>query len=233
MIFRRLTRLAAPLATATVLLASCGGATAQNAPAAPTAAATTSTPAPSATTTVATGSWTVSNSSKATVRVREQLVGVNLPSDAVLVATGATGAFILNDDGTFAPDSKITFDVTTLASDQRNRDDFVKRDTLQTAQFPRAEFVPTKTSGLTLPIPASGDFTFKLTGQITIHGKTKDVTFDVSAHRSANELTATATASPTWKFADFGMTAPSVPFRVVSIVDEIRLVVDLVATVKA
>ena len=34
----------------------------------------------------------------------------------------------------------------------------------------------------------------------------------------------------TVKFADFGMTAPSVPFRVVSVVDEIRLVVTLVAT---
>jgi polyisoprenoid-binding protein YceI len=233
MIFRRLTRAAAPLATATALLASCGGAATPSATTAPTAAATTSTPTPSAEATVATGIWTVSNTSKATVRVREQLVGVNLPSDAVLVATGATGAFVLKNDGTFSPDSKITFDVTTLASDQRQRDDFVKRDTLQTTQFPKAEFVPTKTSGLTLPMPASGDFTFKLTGQITIHGKTKDVTFEVTAHRSANELTATATASPTWKFADFGMTAPSVPFRVVSIVDEIHLVVDLVATVKA
>jgi polyisoprenoid-binding protein YceI len=233
MIFRRLTRAAAPLATATALLASCGGAATPSATAAPTTAATTSTPTPSAAATVATGAWTVSDTSKATVRVREQLVGVNLPSDAVLVATGATGAFVLKNDGTFSPDSKITFDVTTLASDQRQRDDFVKRDTLQTTQFPKAEFVPTKTSGLTLPMPASGDFTFKLTGQITIHGKTKDVTFEVTAHRSANELTATATASPTWKFADFGMTAPSVPFRVVSIVDEIHLVVDLVATVKA
>jgi polyisoprenoid-binding protein YceI len=233
MIFRRLTRAAAPLATATALLASCGGAATPSATAAPTTAATTSTPTPSAAATVATGTWTVSDTSKATVRVREQLVGVNLPSDAVLVATGATGAFVLKNDGTFSPDSKITFDVTTLASDQRQRDDFVKRDTLQTTQFPKAEFVPTKTSGLTLPMPASGDFTFKLTGQITIHGKTKDVTFEVTAHRSANELTATATASPTWKFADFGMTAPSVPFRVVSIVDEIHLVVDLVATVKA
>ena len=105
-------------------------------------------------------------------------------------------------------------------------------DTLQTRLFPTASFVPTKTSGLVLPLPASGDFTFKLTGQITIHGKTKEVTFDVTAHRSGNELTATTTASPTWKFADFGMTPPSVPFRVVSVVDEIRLVVDLVATVK-
>ena len=230
-------RFVAPLATVTVLLAACGGAAAPSSTAAPTAAATTSAlPSASAatsTTTVTTGTWTVSSTSKATVRVREQLVGVNLPSDAVLVATGATGTFVLQDDGTFSPDSKITFDVTTLASDQRDRDNFVKMDTLQTRQFPTATFVPTKTSGLVLPLPASGDFTFKLTGQITIHGKTKDVTFDATAHRSGNELTATTTASPTWKFADFGMTAPSVPFRVVSVVDEIRLVVDIVATVKA
>ncbi|HEV8671082.1 MAG TPA: YceI family protein [Candidatus Limnocylindria bacterium] len=239
MISRYLSRIAVPLAVASFVLAACGGAAiAPDPTTSPTAAASTTTPAPSpsataATTTLAIGTWTVSNTSKATVRVREQLVGVNLPSDAVLVATGATGSFVLNDDGTFSSDSKITFDLTTLASDQRDRDNFVKMDTLQTRQFPTATFVPTKTTGLTLPLPTSGDFTFKLAGQITIHGKTKDVTFDVTAKRSGNELTATTTASPTWKFADFGMTAPSVPFRVVSVVDEIRLVVDLVATATA
>ncbi|HUG05004.1 MAG TPA: YceI family protein [Candidatus Limnocylindria bacterium] len=236
-----LTRIALPLASASLLLAACGGAaTAPDTTTSPTAAATTSapatTPAPSATaatSTTATGTWTVSDASKATVRVREQLVGVNLPSDAVLVVTGASGTFLLKDDGTFSPDSKITFDLTTLASDNRNRDDFVKTSTLQTRQFPTAEFVPTKTSGLTLPMPASGEFTFKLTGQMTLHGRTKEVTFDVQAKRSGDELTATATASPSWQFADFGMTAPSVPFRVVSIVDELRVAVDLVATMKA
>jgi polyisoprenoid-binding protein YceI len=240
MISRYLFRMAAPLASIGLLLAACGGAaptsgasTATTA-AATTAAATTTPPTSSPTTTTATtGTWTVSDTSKTTVRVREQLVGVNLPSDAVLVATGATGSFVLKDDGTFSPDSKITFDVTTLASDQRDRDNFVKMDTLQTRQFPRADFVPTKTSGLTLPMPSSGDFTFKLTGQMTIHGKTKEVTFDVTATRSGNELKATAAAAPSWKFADFGMSAPSVPFRVVSVVDEIRVVVDLVATIKA
>ncbi|MDP9283129.1 MAG: YceI family protein [Chloroflexota bacterium] len=240
MISRYLSRLAMPLATASLLFAACGGAaTPTTATTSPTVVATTSSPTPTAsaattnTNTVATGTWTVSDTSKATVRVREQLVGVNLPSDAVLVATGATGTFIVKDDGTFSSDSKITFDLTTLASDQRDRDNFVKMDTLQTRQFPKAEFVPTKTSGLTLPMPASGEFTFKLTGLMTIHGTTKEVTFDVSAKRSGNELTATATAAPTWKFADFGMSAPSVPFRVVSVVDEIRVVVDLVATLKA
>jgi polyisoprenoid-binding protein YceI len=238
MLSAHLARAAAPLATVSFLLAACGGAapTANTATATATAATTSSTPTPSAsaaTNDTTTGTWTVSDASKATVRVREQLVGVNLPSDAVLVAKGATGTFVLKDDGTFSSDSKVTFDLTTLASDQRNRDDFVKMDTLQTRQFPRAEFVPTKTSGLTLPMPASGEFTFKLTGQITLHGKTKEVTFDMTASRNGNELTATATAAPTWKFADFGMTAPAVPFRVVSIVDEIRLGVDLVATRRA
>ena len=235
-------RIALPFATVSLLLAACGGAAvAPSATPAPTAVAASATPTPTATaaasptnvTTVTTGTWTISDTSKATVRVREQLVGVNLPSDAVLVATGATGTFVLKDDGTFSSDSKISFDLTTLASDQRDRDNFVKMDTLQTRQFPKADFVPTKTSGLTLPMLASGEFTFKLTGQMAIKGKTKEVTFDVVAKRSGNDLTATATATPTWKFGDFGMSAPSVPFRVVSVVDEIRVVVDLVATVKA
>ena len=232
MISRHLSRTALPLAIASFLVAACGGAAAPSA----TVAAdrdrddSRTRPRRRRASAATTGTWTVSNTSKATVRVREQLVGVNLPSDAVLVATGATGTFALRDDGTFSSDAKISFDLTTLASDNRNRDDFVKSDTLQTRQFPKAEFVPTRTTGLTLPMPASGEFTFKLTGQMTIKGRTKEVTFDVQAKRTGNELTATATAAPTWKFGDFGMTAPSVPFRVVSIVDELRVVVDLVAT---
>jgi len=231
---RCLSRFSMPLAAVSLLLAACGGAAAPSAATQPTATATvaTVTATPSAPATAATaGTWTVSNASKTTVSVREQLVGVNLPSDAVLVAKGATGTFVLNGDGTFSAASKISFDLTTLESDNRNRDDFIKGDTLQVRQFPKAEFVPTKTTGLALPMPTSGDFTFKLTGQMTIRAKTKEVTFDVQAKRTGNELIATATAAPAWKFGDFGMTAPSVPFRVVSIVDEIRVVVDLVATV--
>jgi len=172
----------------------------------------------------------VTAASKATVSVREQLVGVSLPSDAVLTATGGTGTFQLSADGTFSADSKITFDLSTLASDNRDRDNFIKQDTLQVRQFPKAEFVPVKTTGLATPLAANGTFTFKLTGNLTLHGKTKEVTFDVVATRSGSELTAKATLSPSVKFGDFGMTPPTVAFRVVSIVDEIRLVVDIVAT---
>jgi len=210
-----------------LMVAACGGpATVSVASATPTA-----TPTDSATAAAASGAaWTVTDKSKATIRVREQLVGVSLPSDAVLTATGAKGSFTLNADGTFASGSKITFDLTTLASDERDRDNFIKNDTLQVRQFPTAEFVPTKTSGLTVPLATSGTFTFTLTGNMTIRGKTKEVTFDVTAKRDGSDLTATATANPSWKFGDFGMTAPSVPFRVLSVTDEIRAAIDIVAT---
>lgn len=210
---------------------ACGGAAAP----AP-AAATTATPtAPTATATptarAASGNvWTVGSASKATVSIREQLVGRSAPNDAVLVATGGTGSFTLNADGTFTPASKITFDLTTLTSDSRDRDNFVKGTTINTRQFPNAELVPTKVTGLALPLPASGTFTFTLTGKMTIRGVTKDVTFDVQAKRDGANLTATATAAPSWKFGDFGMSVPVLPFRVVSVVDELRIVVDLVAT---
>ena len=195
---------------AVLFVAACGGAATPSTAPAPTATA------PGTAGPVAQGTWSVGDTSKATVRVREQLVGVSAPSDAVLVATGATGSFTLNVDGTFT-------------SDQRDRDRFIKMDTLRTSQFPKAELVPTKISGT---VPASGDFTLTLSGKMTIHGTTKEVTFDVLGKRDGANLTATATANPTWRFADFGMTAPSVPFRVVSLVDEIKVVVDLVATAK-
>ncbi|TMC72788.1 MAG: YceI family protein [Chloroflexi bacterium] len=209
---------------------ACGGAaTPAVASASPTATATAAATT-AATTASSSASWTITDRSKATIRVREQLVGVSLPSDAVLTATGAKGSFALNADGTFASGSKITIDLTTLSSDERDRDNFIKQDTLQVRQFPTAEFVPTKTAGLILPLPTSGTFTFTLTGNLTIKGTTKEVTFDVTAKRDGSDLTATATANPSWKFGDFGMRAPSVPFRVLSVTDEIRAVIDIVAT---
>ena len=209
------------------LAAACGGAAtvAPSPTATPTVAPTTAAP-----TTAAAFQWTVSDKSRATVRVREQLANLNFPSDAVLVATGAKGAFSVKDDGSFASGSVISFDVSSLTSDSSQRDSFVKQSVLGTRQFPTATFVPVGVTGLALPLAATGKFTFKLAGKLTIHGVTKDVTFDVDATRSGTDLTATATLNPTVKFGDFGMSQPAAPGRVLSVVDEIRLAIDLVAT---
>jgi polyisoprenoid-binding protein YceI len=214
-----------------LVAAACGGAASVSVD--PTVAPTTATPSvatAAGTAAAAAGSWTVSDRSKAVASVREQLVGVSLPSDAVLTATGAKGTFALNADGSFASGSQITFDLRTLASDSRDRDNFIKQDTLRVSQYPTATFVPTKVTGLTLPLPASAELTFTLSGRLTMHGKDKIVTFDVAATRNGAGLTATATANPVLKFEDFGMSAPATNFHVISVVDEIRLVIDLVAT---
>lgn len=200
----------------------------------PTAVATT--PAPTATASpTATGqasagglTFTVSTGSKAVVRVTEQLADRKDLSDAVLTSDKVSGEFTLLPNGTFASSSKIVVDLTALASDSRQRDNFIKNDTLGTRQFPEATFVPTKAEGLTLPLPASGDLAFKLTGQMTIRGVTKDVTFDVKATRSGADLTSTAHVAPALQFGTFGMTQPRV-FSVLSIKDEIRLEVHLLA----
>jgi polyisoprenoid-binding protein YceI len=220
------------LAIVASIAVACGGAapvaaspTAAPATASPPRVIATATPAAAAGT-----SWTVTDKSKVTVRVREQLASLNLPSDAVLVATGAKGTFQVNDDGTFAPGSQITFDVGSLTSDSSQRDNFVKQSVLGTRQFPTATFVPTKATGLTLPLAANGRVTFKLAGKLTIHGTEKAVTFNVDATRSGGDLTATATLEPTVTFGDFGMSQPAAPGRVLSVVDEIKMTVDLVAT---
>jgi polyisoprenoid-binding protein YceI len=179
----------------------------------------------------ASGPWTftVDSSSKTTVRVREVLAQIRAPGDAVLTATGMKGAFTLNTDGTFAAGSKITTDLTTLRSDQSQRDQFIKDNTLQTRRFPSAEFAPTKTSGLSMPLALSGDLSFALIGNMTVHGVTKQITFAVKATRDGAKLTATATAEPTWRFGDFGMTVPRAA-SVLSVEDEIRVEIALVAT---
>jgi polyisoprenoid-binding protein YceI len=165
--------------------------------------------------------------SKATFRVREQLAGVPAPSDAVGATNAVAGQLTLHPESGIVGDaSRVTVNLAQLRTDVPLRDNFIKQNTLQTARFPNAEFVPAQATGLPNPLPPSGEHRFTLTGPLTIRGVKKDVTWDVTARREGNTIAGTATTS--FKFGDFGMTPPVVG-RVLSIQDEIRLEVDLVA----
>lgn len=220
------------LALLVLLQSACGGAASPSPSTAVATDAPTATPAATAVATTAPQAnaitWTVDASSKATIRVREQLVRLPSPIDALITITGAQGGFTLNPDGTFASNSKVSVDMTTVTTDDRQRTDSIRRDPLEVTRFRTSELVPKTTTGLTLPLPSSGEFTFKLTGDLTLHGVTKSVTFDVRATRVEGKLTAIATANPSWKFGDFGMQPPT-SFSVLSIVDEIRMEFALVA----
>lgn len=216
------------LSVVALVVFGCGTPAAAPSPA-PTTAVPTTAPA-TATPTPEPGAlaFQLQTGSKAIVRVREQLARFPAPNDAVLETTDVKGAFGLRADGTFTPGSKITAGLEALRSDSGQRDGFVKSETLDTRRFPTADFVPVRTTGLPSPLPATGEWTFQLVGKMTIKGVEREVTWDVKAKRDATGITASAKNAPSWKFGDFSLQVPQVA-SVLSIVDEIRLELELVA----
>lgn len=162
---------------------------------------------------------------EARYRVREQLVGFDLPNDAIGKTSQVQGSILIGADGRLVRDSSsFTVDLKTLESDQTRRDGFIKRNTIQTDSFPNAVFIPASAQGLPAVLPATGDLTFTLTGDMTIHGITRPTTWQVKAKRVASGAV-TGTATTEFKFGDFGMTIPKVG-RVVSVDDKIILEYD-------
>lgn len=165
----------------------------------------------------------VTDKSEARYRVREQLAGVNFPSDAVGTTKSITGTIYGRMDGTILPQSKFRVDLRTLKSDDDRRDNFVGQSVLNTRNFQFAEFVPKEVKGLTLPIPTTGDVKFQLIGDLTIRNVTKSVTWEVDGKINGGE--GTGTAKTNFNFAYFNLTQPRVPM-VLSIVDDIKLEVE-------
>lgn len=190
-------------------------------PAATTAAAATTAPAAAAGSTQMTKLVLDGAQSQASYRARETLVGRQLPSEAVGTSKKVTGTIVLDATGDpIDEQSKITVDLSALQSDESRRDNFIKGDTLQTRQFPMATFVPKSIQGLSSPLPTSGSATFQLLGDLTVHGVTRPVTWDVTATFAHGGLTGNATT--TVQITDFGMTPPKAG-PVLSIEDQLKL----------
>lgn len=156
--------------------------------------------------------------------VREQLVRVELPNDAIGVTSGISGQIVLDGKGGVdSAASKITIDLTTLTSDRANRDRWIKRNTIVVDSFPNAELVVTQVRGLPATLPTSGPLSFTLVGSMTMHGTTTPTTWEVAAVANGDSYTGKATTRV--KFGDFNMTQPKV-MMVLSIVDDLKLEYD-------
>jgi len=121
----------------------------------------------------------------------------------------------------------IQINARDLATDSEFRDRAIKNRILSTDQFEFVTFTPTGITGL----PAAGtlgqEYTFQLTGDLTIRDVTKPVTFDVTASSPTDNRFA-GTAQTTIRYADFNITIPQVP-QVASVAEEVRLEIDFVA----
>lgn len=167
---------------------------------------------------------TASVGNAARYRIREQLVGLDLPNDAVGETLGVTGVIAADAKGNvIASESRFVVDVTALKSDKERRDGFVRRRVLETDANPTVTFVPTAVKGLTLPLPRSGRQSFEMIGDLTVKRKTRQALWKVDAQFRPDRITGTASTSFT--FADYGIDQPRVPV-VLSVDETIKLELD-------
>ena len=174
-------------------------------------------PAPSRFTLAATGN-------QARFIVREHLMIMDAPNDAIGVTRAISGGITLSADGRIDPaGSKIVVDLSTLTSDKENRDSWIKSHTLKTDSFPNAVFVPRQFTGIGGALPNSGTAGVKLVGDLTVHGVTRPVTWDVTLTAQGNDYV--GSASTHIKFEDFGMEQPRLMI-VISVIDDVKLEYD-------
>ena len=161
---------------------------------------------------------------EARYRIREQLVRMDLPNDAIGKTTEITGGIGVGGDGKIIPtESKFVVGVGSLKSDRDMRDGYVRRRVLQADQFPTVEFSPTEFRGLPKTLPTSGAHTFDVLGNLTVRGVTKPTTWHVTAEQKNGQVT--GNASTLFTFSDFNIDQPRVPV-LLSVQDTIRLEYD-------
>ena len=179
-------------------------------------------------------SFEISEGTRVYYRVREQIVGVSFFNDAVGVADGISGAIVVAPDGSVdSSRSRLTLDLSSFSSDQARRDNFVRQRVFEVEQYPEAVFVARSASSSPLPVEDPDAFFpivgFQLVGDMTLHGVTKPLSWDVLATYNLDEGIVEGKAQTTFSFSEFNLTAPKLPF-LLSVEDEIRLEIDFKAT---
>lgn len=159
------------------------------------------------------GTWTVDASvgsfddfsgSFVGYRVKETLASIGA-TEAVGRTPDVTGSVSI--EGTAITAAEFTADLTTLRSDSDRRDGQLRRQALETDQFPTATFRLTSPADLG-SVPAEGaTLDVTVTGELTLHGVTKPVQIALQA-RLAGGVVTIAGSLPI-AFADYSITPPS------------------------
>jgi len=136
-------------------------------------------------------------------RVVEVLFGQD--TEGVGRTTAVTGSLTL--DGAAITAAEFTVDMTTLKSDEDNRDRKFQGEIMETSTFPTATFTITQPIELGT-VPADGtEITASATGDLTLHGVTKSVTLEVKAQRNGDIID--VLGSTNIAFADYDIANPS------------------------
>jgi polyisoprenoid-binding protein YceI len=162
--------------------------------------------------------------SAARYRVRERLVGRDLPNDAIGETKSLTGTIAFDAGGNvIRQESKFVVDARSFVSDRDRRDGFVRERLLQAGQYPNIVLVPTEVRSVSLPLPTSGTRPIEMTGDLTVRGVTSPTTWKGSAQFQDGRITGSAATAFT--FNDIKLEQPRVPV-LLSVADTIHLEID-------
>lgn len=166
------------------------------------------------------GAWTVAAGSQVGYRVDEILFGQRVE------AVGRTGAVTgtMEVAGATVTAAGFEVDLRTVTSDQSRRDDQFQGRIMDTARHPTATFELTEPIVLGA-VPADGEeVSVEATGDLTLRGTTRPVTFTLLARRNGGAVEVNGTIPIA--FGDYGIPNPS--FGPASVGDEGELEVLLV-----
>lgn len=147
------------------------------------------------------GSWRPTAQSQFGYRVKEVLFGQS--KEAAGRTNKVTGALVIAGDKVTATD--LAVDMASVSSGEDRRDGQFRGRIMNVAQFPTATFK------LTQPIQitdlSAGTITATATGDLTLHGTTKSVTFEIKAQRDGAQFK--VNGSIPIKFAEWNIPNPS------------------------
>lgn len=163
------------------------------------------------------GPWKVSSGSEAGYRAREKFINQPEPTEAVARTSHVTGGLVITRSGSSLRITGIHFTVnlSTLQSQDKyamyqayQRDFFVKTIYLHSDTMPNADF-----KGDPVTVPAnigSGPVTVSVTGKLTLHGQTKQVSSAVQLQMNGSQIEAVGSTSVDMR--DFGIEVPVIGF---------------------
>lgn len=123
----------------------------------------------------------------------------------------------------------IRINARTLTTDEEMRNRAIRSRVLQSAsdQYEFIEFVPTAISGLPEQVKVGETHTFEITGNLTLVGQTREVTFTAEATlESETQLNGTATARI--NYTEWGIAIPTAP-GVANVTPDVTLSIDFTA----
>ncbi|MCO5318690.1 MAG: YceI family protein [Microthrixaceae bacterium] len=156
-------------------------------------------------------------------RVQEELASIG-STEAVGRTGEVTGEMAIA--GTTMESVQVTVDLSAIESDKPRRDNRVQ-DALETEEFPTADFELTEPVELGPDAAASEEISVEATGELTIHGVTREVTVELAAQLV--DGTAVVVGSIPIELSDFGVEAPSAPM-VLSVSEEATIEFQLLFT---